>query len=299
MVEEALGPPDPTRLIEGREYRVLRLDRDRLARLLARAPLEQAGQVISSTVVLELPWPDATFKPFRVEEASIIEPGLKVRCPDVKTYRGRGVTDTSASAHFEWSPSGFRAVLSASKGQVYIAPYSARNTQNYIVYNARDWRPAPEKPAAYGRVAPDPPPTMPASARPPSSAAIEEITIQRGCFGCENHYKLTLKRDGTATLMRMGVLAFGRLDQRCTGTVGREAFGKLAAVVQGSGFFDLDDVYQDPRLADGGAVITTAVVAGRRKTVVDSNRKGPPNLLAIEDAVEGLGETVPWKAGRP
>jgi hypothetical protein len=243
---------------------------------------------------------DGSFKTFHLEEAVNTGPGLTVQCPDVKTYLGR-TSDRSGHVHFEWSVSGLRAAVSANDRQVYIAPYSARDTQNYIVYYARDWRPLPEErreaapavlPGALG-----PSPALPVPPARPFGAPIEEIAIQRGCFACGNVYKLTFQRNGTATLMRMGVLAFGALDHRCTGTVRPEAFATLAALMQGSGFFDLDDLYQDPPLADGGAAITSAVVAGHRKTVVNSNRKGPSNLSSIEDAIDGLGECTSQEAG--
>ena len=299
VAEDTLGAPDRTRRIEGREHRVLRLDRGRLADVLARAPLEQDARISNSQVVMELPWPDGNLKPFRIAQASITEPGLKARCPDVKTYRGRGTGDTWAYAQVEWSPSGFRALISADNEQVYIAPYAPPDMHHYIVYYARDWRPPGGEPTkeapATGGFAPGPSPVVSASAGPPSGASIEAITIRRLCRGCENQYQLTLQRDGTATMTRIGVLG---LDHKCTGSFAPMAFTKLAALMQRAGFFDLDETYRS-RYVDGQSVITSAIVAGRRKAVENSNQAGPSQLKVVEDAIDGLGEKVTWTRTRP
>jgi hypothetical protein len=292
-----LGAPDQTRRIQGK-YLTLRLDRRRLADLLARAPRERAGQVSQSDLVIELPWPDGSFKSFRVEEAAIIEPGLKARCPDFKSYRGRGMDHKYAFAQFELSPSGFRARIDADDTEAFIEPYSPEDKQNLIVYYVRDWRPGPERteiaPAARqaGAGLPSAGPASPAEC---CAASIEEIAIERLCRGCENRYKLTFRRNGGATLTLMGGLSI----HTCRGSVTAEAFARLAALLQNEGFFDLNESYSDPRIADGGTARTTVVVDGRQKAVQNSNQAGPPNLKAIEDAIDALGEKTSWAGSRP
>lgn len=217
---------------------------------------------------------------------SIGERGLSLRCPDLKTYLGRTI-DRSAAVRFDWSPSGLHAMISSGEGVVHIAPYAPGDMQNYIVYYGRDWRPRPERteraPAAR-QAMPGPRPAVPASPAQLSAASIEEMAIQRGCFGCEYPYKLTFRRDGTATLMTMGVLRHNTVDHTCRASVTPEDFARLATFIQGEGFFDLNETYRDPGIQDGEVVVTSAVVDGRPKAVQNANRAGPPNLKAIEDA---------------
>jgi hypothetical protein len=248
--------------------------------------------------VIELPWPDGSFKSFRVEEAAIIEPGLKARCPDFKRcYRGRGMDHKYAFAQFELSPSGFRATIDADDTEASIAPYSPEDKQNLIVYYVRDWRPGPERtevaPAARQAGA-GLPSARPASPAECCAASIEEIAIERLCRGCENRYKLTFRRNGGATLTRMGGLSI----HTCRGSVTAEAFGRLATLLQKQGFFELNESYFDPRAADGGTTRTTVVVDGRQKAVHNSNRAAPPSLTAIEDAIDALGEKTSWGGSR-
>ena len=111
-------------------------------------------------------------------------------------------------------------------------------------------------------------------------------------------YKLTFRRDGTATLTIVGVLRYASVDHTCRGSVTPEEVARLGALIQREGFFDLNEAYLDPRVQDGDAVVTSAVVDGRRKAVVNSNQAGPPNLKAIEDAIDALAKRVAWTARR-
>jgi hypothetical protein len=290
-----LGAPDPRWRIEG-EHLTLRLDRLKVADLLARAPREQPGQVSESELVIELPWPNGNFKSFLIQEASITEPGLKIRCPDLKVFRGRGTSDRSLLTQFEWGPSGFRATISSSDEMVFIGPYAQGDTEHYVLYYARDRHYVLSESAhvpAAERAPPVSPLAVPASPVRPSAAPIEEIEIERRCVGCDNQYKLTFRRDGKATLMIVGATV-ENTNHTCTGRVRPDAFAELAAVISRQGFWGLNDVYDDPGLRDGGQVATSAVVDGRRKQVSNRNWAGPANLKMIENAIDALGEKISW-----
>ena len=296
VAEDTLAAPDPSRRIESGRYRTVGLDRGKLADLLARAPLERTDAARNAEVLMELPWPDGSYKEFRIEGMSIGERGLPVWCPDLKTYLGRTI-DGSAAVRFDWSPSGFHAMIASGEAVVFIGPYSPGETQNYIVYHGRDWRPGPERtegaPTAI-QAAPGPPPAVSPSPAPLSSASIEEIAIKRGSFASEYPYELTFWRDGTATLMTMGVLRHNTVDHTCRGRVTPQDFARLATFIQREGFFDLNETYRDPRIEDGEVVVTSAVVDRRRKVVQNLNQAGPPHLKAIEGAIHALGKNVAW-----
>jgi hypothetical protein len=293
--EQMLGPPDPTRRIVSQDYRVFDLDRDSLAELLGRAPREGAGKVGDREVLIPLPWPDGTSKVFRIIDGSVLkEGGLQVRCPEGKTYLGQGTDDRRASALFEWNPSGFRARVYADETEVYIEPYSPGDTRHYIVYFARDRRTPGERTEGASPVSVPPAAFVPQTE--PLAASIEEVAIERQCFGCENLYKLTVRRDGTVILNIFGVLG---TVHTCEGRVPPDDFVRLANLIQTEGFFGMNEDYRDPRLRDGTVLITSVVTGGKRKVVTHLHKVGPASLKAIEDAIHALGDRVSWTEARP
>ena len=142
-VEESAVPPAAgERLLHPLRYRILRLDRDALLATLAQAPLEltaDAGDA-ERAVILALPMPDGSTARFRVLESPILEPGLARQLPGVRTYRGQGVGDGTATARFGWTSAGFHAIVLAARGTVYIDPYRRGDTDHYLSYFKRDYR---------------------------------------------------------------------------------------------------------------------------------------------------------------
>src|SRR5687767_3170097 len=105
----------------GDSYHALRLNKDALARLLARAPMERVGDLGNSAAVLSLPMPDGSFQSFRIEESPVLDAALAARYPEIKSYRGQGIEDGTATVRFDWTPLGFHAlVLTADRPPVNI-----------------------------------------------------------------------------------------------------------------------------------------------------------------------------------
>ena len=132
-----------------------------------------------------------------------------------------------------------------------------------------------------------------ASPASPTADSISEIRQERDCSGCDSGTVVTLRRDGTATMVRTGKSRFGTTDRTSTGSIAAAEFQRLAALLVSKGFFALQDEYRDPTLADGSWVTTTAS-GEQTKTVVDSNAAGPANLREIEDAVETVRASISW-----
>ena len=133
-----------------------------------------------------------------------------------------------------------------------------------------------------------------ASTTGPTAVSVTEIRQERDCSGCEAGTTLTLRRDGTATLLHTGKARFGTTDRRSTGAVAAADFERLAVLLVAKDFFAMRDEYRDPTLADGSWVTTTAVAESRTKTVVDSNGAGPAPLREIEDAIEAVRAAIAW-----
>ena len=134
------GTPAPARAGAQPEIKALRfnsytLNRNGMAALLSTAPHENSQQ---KPLVLSLPTPLGKFQSFAVQESSIMEPGLAAKHPDIKTYRGRGIDDPTATIRFDLTPLGFHASVRSSQGSWYIDPYYHLDDSLYVSYFGRD-----------------------------------------------------------------------------------------------------------------------------------------------------------------
>lgn len=138
----------------------------------------------------------------------------------------------------------------------------------------------------------------PTPAPPRSPARIEGIVIKRLDFVGDCPYELTFLRDGAATLTVLST-TFGVLDRTCKGTVEPQDFAALAGLLEAAGFFDMRAGYYRPDIVDQPGVVTIAFGSGRFKKVSNIKATGPPELRAIEQAIDALGRKVAWTGGGP
>jgi hypothetical protein len=128
------------RQIVPQTYRTVRVDEAALKLLLGKAPLESTPQAKAATVMLNLPMPDGAFQLFRIEESPIMEAPLAAQFPEIKTYHGKGIDDPTATTRFDFTPTGFHAMILSERGTIFIDPYSKGDTANYITYFKADYR---------------------------------------------------------------------------------------------------------------------------------------------------------------
>ncbi len=136
-IEEAtLLRQGQNRLITPDKYNLVAVDIDALDNLISQAPLESANQIQST--VLSIPLPDGTVGRFQIVESPMMAPALAAKFPEIKTYRGFGLDDTTATARFDRTPAGFHGFILSVKGSVYIDPYQQGNVTNYMSYYKQD-----------------------------------------------------------------------------------------------------------------------------------------------------------------
>ena len=123
------------------KYRTLLLDTEELKKVLAEAPLEFSKESETTEVILELPLPEGKFGLFRILESPVMETGLAVKYPGLKTYLGESLTKGIYNARFDFTPTGFHAMIRTKNGTVYIDPYSREDITTYISYYKRDYLP--------------------------------------------------------------------------------------------------------------------------------------------------------------
>ena len=125
--------------VHAQKVRPVSLDAARLRSVLARAPRERTTAARTNPLVISLPAPNRTFHRFALAEYPIMAPGLARKHPEIKAYRGRGLTDRTATIHADISPLGFHASVRSSHGAWYIDPYFVgRNPGVHASYYGRD-----------------------------------------------------------------------------------------------------------------------------------------------------------------
>ena len=119
-------------------YRTIRLNKEALRLIIENAPLEFTSGARTSPAEIALPVPDGSYARFSIVESPIMEPGLAKAFPEIRTFRGQGIDDPTATMRFDWTPEGLHAIVLSASGTVYIDPYAKGNTDDYISYNKQD-----------------------------------------------------------------------------------------------------------------------------------------------------------------
>ena len=114
------------------------LNRAGMAALLTAAPLENSLAAHQSPLVLSLPNPHGELEDFAIEESPIMEPGLAAKHPDIKTYRGRGISNPTSTLRFDLTPLGFHASVRSPQGAWYIDPCYHLDDSLYVSYFGHD-----------------------------------------------------------------------------------------------------------------------------------------------------------------
>lgn len=138
VAETAIARSAQPRQIVPLHYRTLELDRDQLIGVLAQAPLESVVPANRSSVRLSLPLADGSYGQFQIVESPIMEPGLAVKFPEIKTYLGQGIDDRTATLRFDVTPTGFHGQIISWEGTTFIDPFQPGDTEHYISYRKRD-----------------------------------------------------------------------------------------------------------------------------------------------------------------
>ena len=128
----------PPTTIRARAVRPFRFDARLFAVAMRAVPSEGASEVGTPATLLELPHPDGGLERFRVIESPVMAPALAAKLPEIRTYRGVGVDDPTASVRFEVSPRGFSAMVLSAIGAWYVDPWTRGVVDVVGSYHRRD-----------------------------------------------------------------------------------------------------------------------------------------------------------------
>jgi len=109
----------------------LMLDLTALKSYLASAPMERSGL---SPIKINLPTPDGKSQEFAVTESPIMENGLAVRYPSIKTYLIQGITNPVACGRMDVTYLGFHAMILDGDKTFFIDPYNRTTSNAYLCY---------------------------------------------------------------------------------------------------------------------------------------------------------------------
>jgi subtilisin-like proprotein convertase family protein len=83
------------------------------------------NNVAQETVEISIPNANGVIEKYTVHETSNFAPELQAKYPEIRSYKGIGITDRSATAFFSFSPKGMQSmVLRADKDSEFIETYS-------------------------------------------------------------------------------------------------------------------------------------------------------------------------------
>ncbi len=117
-----------------KEFKVFQLNLEAFKNSLINAPLRSA-LIGNSNLIIELPNSDGILEHYRVMETPIMEEGLAIKFPMIKSYAAQGIENPTAVARFSMTQFGLHSMtLANEKSTSFIDPYTT-DKLNYIVYN--------------------------------------------------------------------------------------------------------------------------------------------------------------------
>lgn len=119
-------------------YQLFQLNEGSLNTAMRNAPSEKTITPNASGFIITIPNADGQTERFRVVEASVMDPALAARYPEIKSYAGTSLDVPGATIRFDVSPRGFHGmILYVDRSTTYIDPVD-RDNDYYVVFSRKD-----------------------------------------------------------------------------------------------------------------------------------------------------------------
>lgn len=115
-----------------KDFEVYSLNVGLLKSKLAEAPSRKLQT--NSNVIVSFPDAKGNLQRYRMYEASVLDPLLAAKHPEIQSYVGKGIDDPSATISISTTLFGLHTMTLSGSGTFYIDPYTS-DLQNYIVYS--------------------------------------------------------------------------------------------------------------------------------------------------------------------
>jgi len=132
------GASGKTPVLKLRRLRGAMLDLGAMRSHAAGAPAERSSRALASPLTVSLPHPDGGYQRFTLIESPIMEPELAAKHPEIKTYKGQGIDDPSATLRMDVTPLGLHASVRSPRGGYYVDPYYKGDDSVYASYSRAD-----------------------------------------------------------------------------------------------------------------------------------------------------------------
>ncbi len=113
------------------QFRTLKLNAQMMHSLLAKTVSKDNN---SAFELIPLPNPNGGNTNFKVTETLSIDKGLLAKYPYLRTYGGKGATNSTSTVKVDFMPNGFHAYIISTEGTIIINPVSEGNSTYYFCY---------------------------------------------------------------------------------------------------------------------------------------------------------------------
>jgi subtilisin-like proprotein convertase family protein len=97
----------------------------------------QNGRIKGQNIEITIPNKNGDVETFLVWESSNFDPELQLKYPNIRAYRGMGVTDRNASLYLSFSADGIRTmILRGDSGSEFVEPLS-EDKKVYVVFDSK------------------------------------------------------------------------------------------------------------------------------------------------------------------
>lgn len=125
-------------LFEAEEFELFHLDTSSIQAIIFSAPQEENTSVKNSSSTLDVPIPEHGTMSFKIVNYAMMEDGLAARYPTFKTGYGVSTQKPYATIRYDWTATGFHAVITTKETRYFIDPYITDNLETYMVYDVKN-----------------------------------------------------------------------------------------------------------------------------------------------------------------
>ncbi len=218
-------------------YRVLTLDPEALEDALALVPAESVFAAGQTAPVLFIPKPEGPASEFAIVEVPTMDEDLAAQFPEIRTFRGRGITDSTETLILDVTPAGLHAMILSPAGTLMIDPLSPGDNVHHIAYRKKDAprgepfscrshdAPGDEEPSSMVQPEPDDFP-MPISVG-------ENLRTYRTAIGVTGEYSIKVCSPSPAAVS-CSLAAVVTVLNRVNGILERDVAGRMALIANES-----------------------------------------------------------------